>query len=652
MFKVLAAATALGTMMSAAVAQENGPITQVTLSSGGLAEIVRTARVTGSGLVEVDIPTAQIDDVLKSLLVRDPSGKVGKVSLDGPAQDDLARRALPFPAGELTSVPSLLSALQGSRMTISSGGKTLTGLVMGVETRSMGENETLALLTVVSDDGAIDTLKLGPDARLTIEDPSVRRKVDASIKAAGARASDGSRLVRIAVEGSGERDVTLSYVVEASVWKAAYRIVADQDGKARMQAWAILENASGEDWNGIHLSLSSGKPVTLKQALHRRYWADRTEVPVSVGSAPLPATDTGVLAMESADHEPSRMRASAMLAAPAPAAEPAPLLSQAVSAEASEGDLSARYFLPGTYDLQSGQSLSVPLVDADLQASLVSVYRSGQASSHPIASVSLTNATGASLPPGIVTVYDERSGYLGDAQLGGVPPLESRLAGFAADSKVQVVEEAEDETSIIDVKAVDGLLKATFRNRQSVTYRIAGAADAPRTVVIEHPRMAGWTFASDAADGETATHHRLKASISPSSSATVKAMQEMIREEAYALVDADAQQLVSLAGSARDPETRRKIEELADARRRQSEAQRAIDDATRDIDERSQAQARIRDNLGAVPDNSDLQKSYLQRLSKAEDAISALEAKRGEACEAEAEASKLVGEAIRSFTSD
>ena len=57
MFKVLAALTALGTLMSAAIAQETRPITQITLSSGGLAEIVRKARVTGSGLVEVEIPT-------------------------------------------------------------------------------------------------------------------------------------------------------------------------------------------------------------------------------------------------------------------------------------------------------------------------------------------------------------------------------------------------------------------------------------------------------------------------------------------------------------------------------------------------------------------------------------------------------------------
>ncbi len=55
------------------------------------------------------------------------------------------------------------------------------------------------------------------------------------------------------------------------LWKPSYRIIVDAKGTARLQAWAVLENACGEDWHGVSISLTSGKPVTLRRELrHRR----------------------------------------------------------------------------------------------------------------------------------------------------------------------------------------------------------------------------------------------------------------------------------------------------------------------------------------------------------------------------------------------
>jgi hypothetical protein len=69
---------------TAAFAAVNGPVKSVTLSSGGLAEIVRSAEVGNDSEITIDVPLDHIDDVLKSLIVRDGKGRVKTLSLAGP----------------------------------------------------------------------------------------------------------------------------------------------------------------------------------------------------------------------------------------------------------------------------------------------------------------------------------------------------------------------------------------------------------------------------------------------------------------------------------------------------------------------------------------------------------------------------------------
>ena len=42
----------------------------------------------------------------------------------------------------------------------------------------------------------------------------------------------------------------VGYVVESPLWKASYRLVLDQSDRPLLQGWAIVDNATDEDWNG------------------------------------------------------------------------------------------------------------------------------------------------------------------------------------------------------------------------------------------------------------------------------------------------------------------------------------------------------------------------------------------------------------------
>src|SRR5690606_11224673 len=82
---------------AAALAQDStGRIKAVTLSSGGLAEIARGATISADGRLSVEVPIEQVNDILKSMVVRDGSGAVKSLSLPGAGGVEEIFRKLPF----------------------------------------------------------------------------------------------------------------------------------------------------------------------------------------------------------------------------------------------------------------------------------------------------------------------------------------------------------------------------------------------------------------------------------------------------------------------------------------------------------------------------------------------------------------------------
>jgi hypothetical protein len=102
----LAGALSLAAALQAAQAA-SPKVTAVTLSSAGLAEIHQEAEVSGGDGVELSVPLDQVDDILKSLVVRDPGGPVVSVGLPGREPLAEAFRYLPFNESELANLPAL-----------------------------------------------------------------------------------------------------------------------------------------------------------------------------------------------------------------------------------------------------------------------------------------------------------------------------------------------------------------------------------------------------------------------------------------------------------------------------------------------------------------------------------------------------------------
>ncbi|WP_156953384.1 hypothetical protein [Afifella pfennigii] len=625
----LLAAMPFAAIPTDAAAQEAAPVAEVALSSGGLAEIVRTARLAGDGELVLAVPSDQVDDVLKSLLVSDPAGTVRGVALPGPDGTQAAFRTMPFQPSDLASPASLMAALTGAAAEAERDGTTHSGRVLGVSRRQLGDGAEEMLLSLSTADGEIVSVPLDAATRLSLREEALKAKLADAVDILAAARTEGTLRLAVSLKGEGERQVAIRYVVPAPVWKSAHRLVLPPEGeaaegeamKARLQSWAVVENFSGADWRGVRLSLTSGAPVTLKQSLHAAHWADREEVPVAMA----PEEERGMPLLSRQRSFEALGAGLADMAEAAPAAAPKAISAPTAEAQGAEASLAVTYTVPFPVDLAEGGSLTLPVVDRELEAERFSVFERGAGGEHPRAAVRLVNAGETSLSPGIVTLFDPASGYTGDAMLRAVAPGEETLLAFAADRKVNVKVSDRPVEAIIAARVAEGVLTATRRHRALTTYDVTGAADAGRSLRIVHPRRPGWEASVEGATTEEesdAARLLVHAAIPAGERRQVTVTEDRLVEETYAIADADADFILSIASSKGvSEELAGKLKAIAEVRSRQRQAEKALQTAEEEAERLAQNQARLRQNLAAAPRGSDLANRYLDDLARSEDEV-------------------------------
>jgi len=83
--------------------------------------------------------------------------------------------------------------------------------------------------------------------------------------------------VRLAV--GRVHDLLVGYAVPTPTWKAAYRLVLDDnEPTALLQGWAMVNNSSQEDWQGVQLTLATGRPMSFTHDLHTPEYVQRPDV--------------------------------------------------------------------------------------------------------------------------------------------------------------------------------------------------------------------------------------------------------------------------------------------------------------------------------------------------------------------------------------
>jgi len=652
---------------------------RVMLSSGGVGYFEYEAEIDGARELGLDVPLNEVDDVLKSLVVYDSAGGVG--GFDLPARDGTrtAFGDVPFGPEALQSPLSYLNALQGVEIDVK-GPKPLQGRIMHAETVSVeaGEHDLHTSHTLVSvmTNAGLEQFVLEEADSVQVSDPALRAGIGKALEELRRASSHDMRHLTLHTTGTGRRTIRVGYVVAAPLWKATYRLVLPKPGepKGRLQGWAVLENESGVDWNGVELTLQSGNPVTFRQALYQAYYVDRPNVPVEVLGRILPPVDReeaefGQTLRSVKMDMPSA--AAPVMAAPPPHVPPpeinisspgrwrsAGMPDLAVPSETTDvtdqGEATI-FRLPTPVVLPAAHTASVPILDHPVAAERLDLA-SGN-SLHPLASVRLTNESGAGLPAGVLTLYapGDEANFAGDARLGNLQDGDKRLLSFAQDLRTTVERRYDTTRHVTAVTASEGVLKITSMERATQKIKLTAPLKEPKTVLLEIAKTGDLAISVGAGDPsvgeETPTAWRIPVTLKPGELRTLTVNLDHAIKTDYQLTDLVNGDMVSVINQDGMSEAARSaLKRLIGLQHVVAQAQdkeKALDSQSATV---NQDEQRVRQNLSVVAANVALHGRLLQQLEADEDKLATINRDSLVAGDAEQKAKAELQAAIASFS--
>lgn len=325
--------------------------------------------------------------------------------------------------------------------------------------------------------------------------------------------------------GGEEHDLAVGYLSETPIWRPSYRLVVEPGGTAGLQAWGIVQNLSGEDWNDIQLVLVAGAPLSFQTTLgeptvpRRPMVTDAGEIiagmptgAVSLSQAPSEAEPT----MEMADDDEFDGDVAGLgESASRPRAQAA--RSRRMKKAAGKGGGSGSYAMaPSTpRNLQSLANVSIdqgttayrlpnPVTVPDESATMV-LYLSqsvpGEAAflyapdggvsgsaGHPFRVARFTNATSGLLEKGPIAVFDEGS-FVGQGLVEPLPPGASATVPFALERGVGVsVDKEYDQRGARLAKVANGMITIRADRVTLTSYKVQNGLAEPAKVFLRHHR--------------------------------------------------------------------------------------------------------------------------------------------------------------------
>ena len=526
---------------------------RVVLYRNGVGYFERTGRIDGD-LLTLKVRKDQVNDLLKSLtVVERTSGRAVSVSmpLDPQTWANAALATLRPGQGSLAQV---LDSLRGSTVTLSTSDGQVHGRVAMVEQlteaaddddddRAPRNDHRVTLL----DGDALRVVKLSTVRALTLEDGDLAMQFNRTLDASAGEGMFQQVEVSIRLVGASTHDLMVSYVVAAPMWKPTYRVVvpAEGDGKALLQAWAVVDNTSGEEWNQVKLALTSGAPIAFRYDLHTprdierpdlTSLGDQRQAVAAVGEttydrvpAPPPPPPSPVTGRYGA---PASPRSEAAAAKPARGYGGAPKAdawggeddsdgyggldeveaeesitldadtlrrSTVAQARAETASGQTRFELGERVTVPEGTSTMVAIVNADVEGEQAFLFRPGGAGpgypSNPYRVVRFKNSTPFVLEPGPIGIYSGGS-FVGEGLSETVGAGTSATIPFAVETNVMVsTDVSTDSDELRLIKMSRGVLEVERFSRRTTTYAVTSRAeDDGFTMLLRHSK-AGSSYA-------------------------------------------------------------------------------------------------------------------------------------------------------------
>ncbi len=636
-------------------------VVRVVLYRHGVAFFERTAEIEGDAELRLRFRTSQMNDVLKTLTVVDEHGEVGTVAYDSILPQERKLEDIPLSLDRRRILTSLIEENIGVRVRVvlqherGIVKRELEGRICGLQTlpRVAGDRTVeIPALCLAVDECCVRMVYLDEIAGLHILDERRSEDLGRLLDVFSESSAEETRRLLVRLRGNGRRRVRVSYVVEAPVWKITYRLALDRGGEgARLQAWAVVDNMSGEDWRDVELVLVGGTPFSFVHDLYTPRYVERpavgaqTTVPYgadAVTSSSLGMGEAHVFALRQGAEafEESECSAAREGAGPCTLEErmaPRAGLSTVAAAVAREtaGEY-VRHVVETPVTVESGRAALVPILDEEMEAGDVLVHDERRYSSGLLCAVVLDNTLGCALEGGPVCIY--RDGvYVGESMLEGVAASHTAILPYGVETDVTCRTRRNWRVGEVHlVRIVNGMLSLYRARFDEKTYSFENGSDEEKRIYVHHYFNPGWELVSPSPLRSESDSWIFEVGVEAGGKNELTVVERKVDEESYALADVDDDLVELWIDSGYIPSSghiasvlKRVASMAADLRNLKEE----LETLQQERKELERDQKRFRENLkglGRSGEESRLRGRYVESLEKAERRMEELSARKRE----------------------
>ena len=277
------------------------PIGQVVLFSSGVGYFQREGQIEGDARVDLSFPVSDINDLIKSMVLRDlDGGHIAAVSYDSNAPVEKTLQSFAVNLSANPTFGQILNQARGEKVEVvlqqanAAQPGTMTGSIMGVETKQEAVDKAVVnveQLNMWCADG-MRSVKLSELQRVRFLNPVMDNEVRKALETLTLSHDTQKKAVSLNFVGEGKRNVRVGYVIENPIWKTSYRLVLgkEKEDKPFLQGWAVVENATDEDWKDVRMALVSGRPISFQMDLYTPLYVPRPTVAPELFASLRPVT--------------------------------------------------------------------------------------------------------------------------------------------------------------------------------------------------------------------------------------------------------------------------------------------------------------------------------------------------------------------------
>ncbi len=624
------------------------PIGQVVLFSSGVGYFQREGQIEGDARVDLSFPVQDINDLIKSMVLRDlDGGHISAVSYDSNAPVEKTLQSFAVNLSANPTFGQILNQARGEKVEVvlqqanAAQPGTMTGSIVGVEQKQEAVGKDIVnveQLNMWCADG-MRSVKLSELQRVRFLNPIMDNEVRKALETLTLSHDTQKKAVSLNFVGEGKRDVRVGYVIENPIWKTSYRLVLgkEKEDKPFLQGWAVVENATDEDWKDVRMALVSGRPISFQMDLYTPLYVPRPTVVPELFASLRPVTYNDDLthsaslataggfggrsgaarpAAEAGDDkeglakQQEKGKDALGLGVPAQNEEYRRAVQKSLNDRLDLGGAGVstmatatklgdffQYAIDKPVTLPRQKSALLPIANKDVEGTRVSIYNEQTQAKFPLLGLKFKNTSGLHLMQGPITVF-EGSNYAGDARILDVEPNEERLLSYAVDLGTEVNPvPSSDNGRLVQVKVVKGILYSTTKLRETKTYTIVNRNDAERLVLVEHPVRNDFHLTDDTSKpAETASDvYRFEVKVPAGKTATQVVTEERVIGEQIQLTNSNDDQMRFFQNSTiSSPKVKEGLKQALELRFALGKTQRDRQDLERQLKDVTDDQVRLR----------------------------------------------------------